>query len=487
MPYSFIEIEKRKKTAIVAIFLFVVALYFLSAQILWIITKGFFILEAELKLKTDYPKHFILWKEVFIVFLLSFLAAALHWAISIRHMQEKILKALAAQAPDLNDAYHRAFQNIIEEVCVACGGQKIQGYVIASSALNAFALADFRGNKVIGISEGLLARLNRSQLEAVVGHEAAHLIAGDSLLKTVSCSIFGLYSALLEGIERGMFYSANTKKEKNATGVLYLMVIYLVLSLMRFFNFLLNMFLSREQEYRADALAVRLTRNPLALAEALYIIGRSWRGAGQISDSLGSLFIVSPKYKILDEETGWIAELFSTHPPLKARLSILISMAHTDINILKENIKPKLRIAAEQGTEIMQSIGNLCPECKTPLFLAEYEGAQIEKCSSCAGLLVKEDVLRRILIREDFSFSQSIAQIGQHLANLAYLPKEKYEVSFMLDCPYCQKKMQRKFFNTAYLVQIDYCPSCQVIWFDKNELEVIQYLSEKYRRELNKE
>ncbi len=86
--------------------------------------------------------------------------------------------------------------------------------------------------------------------------------------------------------------------------------------------------ISRTQEYRADAVAVRLTRNPLALAEALCLIAKRWRGIGAPGESLSTIFIVDVGLEALSEQEGLLAILFSTHPPTRHRIELLLGMAH---------------------------------------------------------------------------------------------------------------------------------------------------------------
>ena len=127
--------------------------------------------------------------ESFYVFLTAIFVGACHWSISIHNLVGKILNLMRAQYTDLRDTYHQMFQNIVEEVSVATGGIKIEAVVVPSMAMNAFALSDFNGRHVIGVTEGLLSRLSRSQIEAVVGHEAAHIVSGDCLATTVTTEV----------------------------------------------------------------------------------------------------------------------------------------------------------------------------------------------------------------------------------------------------------------------------------------------------------
>jgi len=141
---------------------------------------------------------------VAIVFITVALAAGYaHWHFSTNKAVERILRYLGAERPDDDDRYHQRFRRIVEEVSVAAGGMRIASVILPFSSLNAFSVADFRGTPVIGVTEGLLACLNREELETVVGHECAHLVSNDALLNSAVVSLFDLYGLMLrQGTKR---------------------------------------------------------------------------------------------------------------------------------------------------------------------------------------------------------------------------------------------------------------------------------------------
>lgn len=542
MPYSFIEIEKQKNWIIKAVFLFLVIFYFLIAELIWLITKIFFISESRI---IEIPSIFSPIEALF-VFFVALIIAYIHWRFSTANMIDRVLKLLGAVEPDTKDSYHQVLKNVVEEVCVATGGTRMRCYVIPTSSLNAFAVSDFKGDAVIGVTEGLLAKLNRSQLEAVVGHEAAHIASGDSLLTTITCSLFGVYSALLEGVSRALRRGSRGRRAGGL--VIYLVIIYVVLLITQVISLLLNMFLSRQKEYRADAISIRLTRNPISLAEALYIISRGWRGIGEISNSLSPIFITNPDYNDLEESQGVISNALSTHPPTKSRLNILLDMAHSNVSVLKEGIKPKQKIPIEGGIveikeepkrewliykdnfwqgpfqleelfnlgltldswvskldeqfikrasedEILNKTfrdrlagkvteeGYICPQCQQPLGEVLYEGAPVLKCYYCEGILASRNIISRLLVREDFAFSPSIAKVAEVVLKTYTqdILKDRLRVAYELNCPKCKNKMWRGFYSYGYPIEVDRCETCQYTWFNKDELETLQYLFEEFK------
>lgn len=490
MPFSFIEIEQQKSRKIILLFIVLVFFYFLSALFVVVAFKIGIFFEAVSHQRILFS-GFTIWPSIPTIVITSAIAvivAIIHWYFSTQNLIEKILTYLNAQPLDPQDTYHQRFKNVVEEVGTAIGGKKIETQVINSHALNAFALADFKGRAIIGGTEGLLVKLNRRQLEAVVGHEAGHIASGDCLATTISTSLFELHAQalkILRELSRG--------RNRGGLPILFLMV---VLSITKTLTFMINMFISREKEYRSDAISSRLTRDPLSLAEALYLISTNWRGEGIAGDELSSIFIMSPRWNALEESEGFWANLFSTHPPVQKRMGVMLDMAHTDISALK-NTKPD---SLKQAEEIIVSQENLinkmfnqqlptasghysCPKCHQGLIEVLYEGMPVWKCQFCQGYLVNQNRFPRILSREVMPLSPEIAKLAKAMRQSA---AEKSYSAPMVNtpsqffCPSCSKKMVRGFYPAIYplKLELDQCPACQVIWFDKNELQLVQYFSQ---------
>ncbi len=407
------------------------------------------------------------------LFILAFAVGGAHWFFTQHNLIEKILNLLQAKPLDPRDKYHQVFGNIVEEVSAASGGVKFEAYCLVTSALNAFSLADFNDRKIIGVTEGLLAKLNRRQLEAVVAHEVAHILSGDCLSATVSSSLFELYDAALDSL-RSLFHNRSPLKSRGGRGQgivwLYLIFAFCVLFLVRGLSYLVNIFTSRQREYRADTVAARLIRDPLSLAEALYILSRGWRGAGLSGDRLATIFIANPRQNVLDERQGLFADMFSTHPPLSCRIDHMLFLAGQDIKSLESmasaatpvrvitpliaNVVPdarwfllnpmqawegpfnltqlgglnyfrpdnwvrpenssKVRIAYEEKELLTyfrkedQADGKIisCPNGHGCMGEAEYEGAHLRICPVCAGIALKREDMMRLLLRREAAFNE---------------------------------------------------------------------------------
>jgi Zn-finger nucleic acid-binding protein len=152
-----------------------------------------------------------------------------------------------------------------------------------------------------------------------------------------------------------------------------------------------------------------------------------------------------------------------------------VQMAYEDMDI--RGIVNKAEGGEKSGTY-------QCPKCRLPLNLLTYEGTEVHKCSSCQGTLVRENDIQRIIIRQEVGFSEKIKKIAEGIRREEKLGTFKIinrDPKTLLTCPKCRHpraKMLRMFYTEAYRVEIDKCFTCGLIWFDRDELEVLQCLIE---------
>ena len=469
--------------------------------------------------------------------LIALMVTGIHFWFSAYDTVSTVVKGLKADPPDPHDDVHTVLLSVMQEIHIVTGKKRtMQCFVIPSLSLNALAVADLKGDAAVAITEGLLSRLTRPQLETVLAHEVHHILSGDCLETTVAASLFGTYASVLEKLDAAeMGRSSVSPPFFLARGLLQL-------------STLLKLFISREREYRADAAAVRMTRNPIALAETLYLLSRSWRGAGFIGSGFAMLCIGNPQTTALDEEEGFWADLLSTHPPLSKRMGILLAMAHTSISELSARLGRSAENSAQppdetqyyamdpqqkwQGPFTLTELGTqpwlspltwitggrqqqverawreplinalfalrlsqqgyqatslTCPACRQPLVSVSYEGTQIYQCRFCSGVLVDSGKIPRILARtgRDRPCSDRMTSLAKAVATanqLAYarqkLTANDRKSRACLPCPQCANPMYRGFYSQAYLIEIDRCSICGFTWFGQNELEMLQCLIE---------
>jgi len=491
--------------------------------------------------------------ENIVIFILAVIVGALHFEISTRELVPKIMRLLRARLPDPQNFRHAQFLNILEELSVACGGAQFAGFIIPSRSINAFAVADFQGRKAIGVTQGLLGRLSRPQTEAVCAHEAAHLIKGDALDATVLLSLFNVPSEILKDMNIQLDNTAVYAARFSMKGIMIFSSLWIMLGLSKTVGTFFNMFLSREREYRADAIAVRLTRNSRPLAEALYKASFFWHGAGTMGEYLSPIFIVRPRYDQFKEGDGFWARLFSTHPPLRRRLGVLLNMAHisseefeSEMALDKDIVLEKALERARKKEEWMVRIDNewqgpfdqktlsekdvlhpetlvkrighggiviagadkklkevakfnklrdgrniFCPKCYRILKHISYGGFVALECPQCEGVLLKGEYLKELLKKRIVEWRPEIIEaaklLSQERIGLGLDGRRELYSHYRYICPNCQnyqKRMQRNFYSPTCLVEIDKCLDCHALWLDKDELEILQYLSDAKAKEV---
>jgi len=126
---------------------------------------------------------------------------------------------------------------------------------------------------------------------------------------------------------------------------------------------------------------------------------------------------------------------------------------------------------------------NLCPRCRVPLGEAFYEGVGIRVCGRCGGRLVDAASVDRIVARREVDFSGPLrekARLFRERAARNPLKRQKIDSALAADvpCPNCGYRMVARPYNYQYFVPVDKCLSCSKIWFDSDELEILQILIE---------
>ena len=492
------EVEREKRWRIWLLFALLLVLAFVTAWIACVIVFGIAYL-----LVVREPAV-VAWlftpRGVLPVLGAAFVFSLLYWWLAQLGARERLYAAMHCRPLDPGDRYHERLANIVEEMRIATGGPRIQCVTVRTVGFNAFAFSDLHGRGVIGVTEGALARLSRQQLQAVVAHEFAHILSGGYVTVTVSCLLFGIYSSLVEKLDDVADAGADTDA---AAATLGMVPLRSWLWLMQLASSMVSSALSRERERQADLAAVRYTRDPLALAEALRIIGRHPGAAGYIPEGLAPLCIRATG------TLGWPAVSWrDSHPPLEERIGALLGVAHVSRAEFKgqaeragedlerrEHWSPAPAPANAAGVVAAapagaaapppRGAGMACPSCGAALVRAPYEGIDIALCDRCGGRLVTTPEIGKLLARREAAFSegqQRLADLltagGDGLRRAAVLARGRPGVS-LIRCPRCSAPMMRRHYSYEYAVEIDYCSLCDLTWFERDELEALQVLVER--------
>lgn len=217
------------------------------------------------------------------------------------------------------------FYTIIENLAIATGTPPPKIYVIDDPSPNAFATGRNPGHAVVCATTGLLAKLNRTELEGVIAHELSHIKNYDILLSSLVSILAGTLVFVTDWIMRSWWWGGLRRDENDRqSGPLFLVLFVLTIIITPIIATLIQLAISRKREYLADASGVLITRYPEGLAQALKKISADPRPLRKISGATAHLFIVSPlKGKRL---SSWLTGLFSTHPPIEERIRILKEM-----------------------------------------------------------------------------------------------------------------------------------------------------------------
>ena len=244
---------------------------------------------------------------------------------------DAIFLAASKAVPVTKDVHPQLF-NVVEEMAVAASLPMPKVYIINDPAPNAFATGRSPQNASIAVTAGLLGRLNRDELQGVIGHETSHILHRDILFVTVAGIMLGAITLLSQVFLRSMFYgsmygsgrrySSRGRDSGRAQAVLLLIAIIAAI-LAPIMATLLYFALSRRREYLADAGSARLTRYPEGLASALEKISQNTTPLAVANKVTAPMYIVNP----LQKAGMKLSDLTSTHPPISERIKILRGMA----------------------------------------------------------------------------------------------------------------------------------------------------------------
>lgn len=245
----------------------------------------------------------------------------------------KILLAISNAKEVTRDVHPQLF-NVVEEMKIAANLPAMpKVYIINEQAPNAFAAGRDPSNAAVAVTAGLLARLNRDELQGVIAHEMAHIMNRDVAFMSFAGIMLGSIVLISEIFLRGMWFSGGGSRRYNSNsgggggGQAQIVIIVISIAfaiLAPILARLLYFAISRKREYLADASGVRLTRYPEGLASALEKISSNTVKLNSANKVTAGMYIVNPM-KLKGKK---LSDLTSTHPPISERVRILRKMSH---------------------------------------------------------------------------------------------------------------------------------------------------------------
>jgi heat shock protein HtpX len=236
----------------------------------------------------------------------------------VAYFANTALIAAATGARPVTRTEQPELYNLLENLTISRGLPMPRLNIIDSEALNAFASGVNKSQYTVTVTTGLLATLDKEELEAVLGHELTHIMNKDvrtMMIAAVFAGILTLASELLfQALRFGRFRS---RGKGSGAIIVFILIAVAVLVIGRMLAVVVRMTLSRTREFVADAGSVELTKNPDAMIRAL----RKISGNSQLKapDDVRGMFIENNERSVMS--------LFATHPPIERRIAALVQFA----------------------------------------------------------------------------------------------------------------------------------------------------------------
>jgi heat shock protein HtpX len=222
--------------------------------------------------------------------------------------------------------------NVVEEMCLSGGLPIPKIYLIEDGAMNAFATGRDPKHAAVAITRGLREKLSRDELQGVMAHELSHVRHYDILYATLMAVLVGAVILLSNVFLRSLWFGGGRRRSNDNSGggaiqVILLIVAILLAILAPILAVIIQMAMSRQREYLADAGAVELSRNPSGLAGALAKLSGDPTPLKNANNATAPMYIVQPVMAARGEgRSKRKSGLMDTHPPIDTRIERLQAM-----------------------------------------------------------------------------------------------------------------------------------------------------------------
>ena len=237
---------------------------------------------------------------------------------------EIVMSMNGAREVDRNE--EPVLYHVVEDMAMVAQIPMPRVYVIDDAGLNAFATGSNPQNAAVAATSGLLEIMNREELEAVIGHEVSHIRNLDIRISTIAVALASAITLLSSMAGRMMWWggASRSRRSNDRDGggieVIMLVVSLLAIVLAPLAATLVQLAISRQREFLADASSVELTRNPQGMINALLKLENSQPMTHHVDDASSALYINDP------QKRGFLKKLFYTHPPISERIERLKNM-----------------------------------------------------------------------------------------------------------------------------------------------------------------
>jgi heat shock protein HtpX len=245
----------------------------------------------------------------------------------------------AAKARPVTRAEAPELHNLLDEVCVSAGisGTKPKLYVVHDPAPNAFATGLKLEDSHIAVTTGLVERLPRYELRAVLAHEVAHIVNDDIRAVTIAVATAGVVALLADVLARSLWFGGGRGgggrgggrrggDNAGAAQIIFLVLGLLAIVLAPIAAQLIRFAVSRQREYLADATAAEVLRDPQSMVNALRRIDGDTTELRRFEAATAHLWFEEPNETRGQDRTAKLARRFATHPSMKERIERLATL-----------------------------------------------------------------------------------------------------------------------------------------------------------------
>jgi heat shock protein HtpX len=228
-----------------------------------------------------------------------------------------------SQARELAPGEEPQLRNIVETLSIGLGITPPRIYLIDDTAPNAFATGRDPKHASIVVTRGLLDKLDRTELEGVIAHELSHVVNRDIRVMLLVTVLVGTVALLSDWMLRSFAWGGGARRGRDRGGGGIILIVAIVLAILTpIVATLIQLAVSRQREYLADASGALLTRYPPGLANALRKIAADTEALEVANKATASLYIANP----LKDAPRALDGLFDTHPPIAERIRRLEAM-----------------------------------------------------------------------------------------------------------------------------------------------------------------
>ncbi|MUV38295.1 Protease HtpX like protein [Lentibacillus sp. JNUCC-1] len=284
-------------------------------------------------------------KTVFLVTLFTVLVLVIGWAIGYLFGNDPLtgliitviilaiyvpITYLSASSQVLSMAKAREVQkkdypelfNVVEELSIAARIPMPKVYVMDDPSPNAFATGIKPEKGAVAFTTGLLDKLNREELAGVAAHEIGHIRNYDIRLMTICIALVGVVAMLAHFGSRMLLFGGGRSRGNQKQNPILMIVALVLVILAPLAAQFVQLAVSRNREYLADATAVELTRNPVGMINALKKISGDPRDVEHADSATAAMYIDVPLKKKRKKRGSW----FATHPTIESRIERLQQM-----------------------------------------------------------------------------------------------------------------------------------------------------------------